>query len=117
VNLSEAQVEAIIGYLDAQDKDLKSVAGETGKKAAISRSNAIVVMCKNAEFMALMPRFEDGHVVIAWIDRLYKFWKNPSVLKITEFQEVARELGVDESGTKKILIKRLLTTKMYDDQN
>jgi hypothetical protein len=83
-------------------------------KSKISRSGAVDALLKDEEFMQLIPAFEDKKTVVSWIDRLYKAIKDSSVLSKDACRAIAREAGVDDGGTKKKMIVRIMSTDMYD---
>jgi hypothetical protein len=105
-------VAAVMKYLSKQDADRKEKGAEIGTKSAILRSKAVEVLLADKEFVALLPRFKDMETVVAWIDRLYKGWKH-AVPKKDVIQSIARDLNIDESGARKKLIERIMTTDMY----
>jgi hypothetical protein len=72
------------------------------------------MLSSDLEFMALLPKYQDLKVVVPWIDRMYKALKNPNKPENGELREIARDLGVADSGTRKKLITRIMTTSMYE---
>jgi hypothetical protein len=62
----------------------------------------------------LIPAFEDKKTVVSWIDRLYKEIKDSNVLSKDACRAIAREAGVDDGGSKKKIIVRIMGTDMYD---
>jgi hypothetical protein len=72
------------------------------------------MLSSDLEFMALLPKYQDLKVVVPWIDRMYKAWKQTSNPENGELREIARDLGVADSGTRKKLITRIMTTSMYE---
>jgi hypothetical protein len=112
--LTEEQVKAILKYLSSKDKTLKLEAKSLGKKADMKRSKSAKTLKDDEEFMALLPVTARSDTVLAWIDRMYKFYKQTAGGgKKSEYAALARELGVLDKGSTKDMIERILTTSMY----
>jgi hypothetical protein len=62
--------------------------------------------------MQLIPAFEDKKTVVSWIDRLYKEIKDARGKE--SVKAIAREAGVDDGGSKRKMIVRIMSTDMYD---
>jgi hypothetical protein len=112
--LSDEKVDTLIAYLYSKEKDVKEAADELGKKAGTPRSKSKDVLLKDVEFRTLLPAFEDFEVVITWIDRFFKLWKNPynDGFKKDDYIGLASQLGLDVKGSAQVLIKRILASEM-----
>jgi threonine synthase len=70
------------------------------------------MLSSDIEFMALLPKYKDLEVVVPWIDRMYKAWKDTK--HKDDCLVIAKELGVKLTGSKKDLISRIMTSSMYE---
>jgi hypothetical protein len=95
------------------DNRKKTVSDKAGVKSKILRSGAVDALLKDEEFMQLIPAFEDKKTVVSWIDRLYKGMKDEAFSK-ESVKAIEREAVVDDGGSKKKMIVRIMSSDMYD---
>jgi hypothetical protein len=65
-------------------------------------------------FLQLFPKYKDISVVVGWIDRIHKAWKNSQTPSKPVCVQYANELEIDATGSRKELIKGILGTDMYE---